>query len=154
VGNTGWRPWSNSHLVGDGLIAIATAIPALNSDDLEVQGAKVQTQILPGIEVVLDGDGAADAAGIADWDILIESRGASDRRFVDALVLPDSVGGAITVNRALLSTGLGQVDDVIDDIILYQRIGRLAVHGQGSESGVDSQAASVGNGPGNARLVT
>ena len=48
-------------LVGDSLPASATTIPALNSDDLEVQGAKVQTQILPGIEVVLDGDGAADA---------------------------------------------------------------------------------------------
>jgi hypothetical protein len=105
-------------LVGDSLPASATTIPALNSDDLEVQGAKVHAEICPGLEVVLNSDCTANRAGFADRDVLVESRGAFDRRLVDALVLPDSVGGTITVHRTLLGASLGQVNHILHDIIL------------------------------------
>ena len=104
--------------------------------------------------MVLDRNGTADTIGITDGYILVESRCAFNRRFVGARVLPDSVGSAITGDRALHGTGLCQVYDVIDDIVLYQRIGRPAVYGQGRESGGDSEAASMGNGPSNAGSVT
>jgi hypothetical protein len=55
-----------ARLVGDCLLRGPGAAPALDSDDLEVQGAEVHAMARPGVKVVGDGDGAAGAATAAD----------------------------------------------------------------------------------------
>jgi hypothetical protein len=53
-------------LVSDGLLRGPSAAPALDGDDLKVQGAEVHAMALPGVEMVGDGDGAAGAAAATD----------------------------------------------------------------------------------------
>lgn len=90
-----------THLVGDGLLRGPGAVPALDSNDLEVQGAKAQAVILPGVEMVGDRDSAAGAAAAADGDVLVKGAGALNGRRIDARVLPDGVGAAVAADRAL-----------------------------------------------------
>ena len=82
--------------------ALAAAAPALDSENLVVQGAEVHAGLGPCVEVVLDGDGAAGACARADGDVLLEGRGALDRGLVDLLVLPNLVCAAVACQSTLL----------------------------------------------------
>lgn len=130
-------------LIADSLIAGATAIPALHGDDLIVQGAKVHSEIGPSLEMVLDGNGAADTRRVANRDVLVKGRCALNGRFVDTLVLPDGIGSSVTVYRALHGAGLVHVHLIIDDVILNQWVGGPAVHGKASKSGFDIKATCM-----------
>ena len=119
-----------SGALADGLLGGAGAVPALCGDDLEVLGAELEAVLGPGVEVVLDGDGAAGAGGIADRDELLEGRRALDRRRVRARALPHRVRPAVAGDGALLRSGARGCGVVLDHVVFHQRIGRPAVDGE------------------------
>lgn len=84
---------------GDGDVSGSAALVALDGEDLIVVRAKVQAGLRPGVEVVLDGDGAADAVVAADRPVLVEGGGALDAGLVDALGLVDVVCVAVGGDR-------------------------------------------------------
>lgn len=101
---------------------------------------------LPGVEVVVDGDGAAGAAAAADGDVLVEGLGALDGWCIDALVLPDGVGAAVTADRTLHRACLGEAGRVLNHVILNEWVGGPAIDGQCSETTSHAERAAVGNG--------
>lgn len=101
---------------------------------------------LPGVEVVVDGDGAAGAAAIADRDILVEGLGALDRWCIDPLVLPDGVGAAVAADRTLHRACLGEACRVLNHVILDEWVDGPAVDGQCSETTGYAERTAVGNG--------
>ena len=140
-----------SHLVADSLLGTTLAIPALNSNDLEVHRAQFQTRIGPCLEVILDGDRTTGTVRFADGDVLVESGSAFNGWLVDTLVLPDSVGSTVTVDRALLCPGLRHAYKLVDDVVLHKRIGCPAIDGETCKSRADREATIVGDGAGNGK---
>lgn len=108
------------------------ALVTLSGDDLVVVRTQTQTGGRPGVEVVLHGDGAADALGGADGPVLVEGRGALDGRLVVAGGEVDVVGAAVALERALvLRVGARVVGAVgLNHVVLDQRVVSPAVHGQ------------------------
>jgi hypothetical protein len=96
--------------------------------------------------VVLDGDGAAGSRGAPDGDVLVESRGAHDGRFVNTLILPDSVGRSIARDRPLHLTTGGRVAVVLHDVILNERVGGPAVDREETGTAADRKRTTKGNG--------
>ena len=95
----------------------AAPSPGFHSKDLVVHGAEVQARCLPGVEVVLDGDGAAIAGAVTDGNVLVEGRGPLDRGLVDLLMLPDGVAAAVGGHGAFLRAGLWVADRVLHDVV-------------------------------------
>ena len=108
--------------LAEGELAVAAAAPALDGDNLVVEGAEVEAGLGPCGEVIRDGDGAAGAGALPDGDVLVEGGGALDGGLVDLLVLPDRVGGAIAREGALLRALLWIADRVLHDVVLDQRV--------------------------------
>jgi hypothetical protein len=54
--------------LGDLELGLASTLPRLDGEDLEVVGAEGHAVALPGVEVVLEGDGAAGAGSLTDAD--------------------------------------------------------------------------------------
>lgn len=84
---------------GDGDVSGSAALVALDGEDLVVVRAKGQAGLGPGVKVVLDGDGAADAVVAADGPVLVKGGGALDAGLVDALRLVDVVCVAVSGDR-------------------------------------------------------
>jgi hypothetical protein len=94
---------------------------SLDSEHLVVEVAGRESRLLPGSEVVGDGDSSAGALVLADGEVLAESAGALDGRLVDLGVLADLVGRAVAGDAA---DGLGAADRarvvavVLHDVVL------------------------------------
>lgn len=157
-------PRSERHLgLGDGDVSGSAALVALDGQDLVVVRAQVQAGLRPGVKVVLDGDGAADAVVAADGPVLVEGGGALDAGLVDALGLVDVVCVAVGGDRGdlggyfsclsvpfawfivgtcllkLTSRAGVVVAEALDNVVLDQGAGRPAVDGD--------VAVDVGGGP-------
>lgn len=63
-------------LVGDSLLGGSSTVPGLDSNDLQVQRAKVHAVALPSSKVVGDRDGPAGSGTVADGNVLVEGLGA------------------------------------------------------------------------------
>lgn len=85
--------------LGDGDVGGPAALVALDGEDLVVVRAQGQAGLGPGVKVVLDGDGAADAVVAADGPVLVEGGCALDAGLVDALGLVDVVRVAVGGDR-------------------------------------------------------
>lgn len=116
----------------DGDRSRTAALVTLGSKDLVVVSSELKTRLPPGVEVVLDSDGAADALLLAHGPELVESRGAVDRGLVDALGAVDVVHAAVALDRAQLLRAAGRVvrPERLHDVVLDERVSRPPVHGQ------------------------
>lgn len=95
-------------------------------------GAELEAGGGPGVEVVLHGDGAADALLLADGPELVESGGAFNRGLVDALRAVDVVGAAVALDGAELGGAARRVvrAERLDHVVLDQRVLGPPVHRQ------------------------
>lgn len=110
----------------------STAEVPLRRHDLVVKGPQLQAQLRPGIKVIRRRDSAAAALGLADGPVLAEGGGALDGGLVDARGLVDVVGAAVRGDAAEAGGARGRVvgAEVLDDVVLDERVGRPAVHGE------------------------
>ena len=103
----------------------SSSAEGLDGEHLVVEVAGGESVVLPGIEVVGNGNSAAGALVLANREVLAESAGALDGRLVDLGVLADLVGRAIAGDAA---DGLGAADRarvvavVLNDVVLYIEI--------------------------------
>ena len=132
--------------VADRLRGSAASAPALNGDDLEVESSEIHSGSGPGPEVVLNGDGAARTAALAHRNVLIKGARAHNGRLIDALILPNHIGAAVTGNGALLGARWRIAARVFNDIVFHERVLGPPVHGQGAQATADAERAAVGNG--------
>jgi hypothetical protein len=86
----------------------------------------------PGVEVGLHVDGAASPLLLANRPELREVAGALNRGGVVALALENFVGSAVGLDSALSRSARGRVviAEVLDDVVLNQRVGGPAVDGK------------------------
>lgn len=84
---------------GDGDVSGSAGLVTLNREDLVVVRTQVEAGLSPGVKVVLDGDGAADAVVAADGPVLVEGGGALDAGLVDTLGLVNVVCVAVGGDR-------------------------------------------------------
>lgn len=110
----------------------AAALVPLRRDNLVVVRAEVHAELRPRVEVVLHGDGAADALGGADGPVLLEGPRAVDGGLVRARRDVDVVGAAVGRDGALeLAAAAGVVRAVgLDDVVLDQGVAGPAVDGE------------------------
>ena len=107
------------------------AAERLDGEDLVVEVAGGESVVLPGIEVVGNGNSAAGTLVLADGEVLAESAGTLDGRLVDLGVLADLVGRAVAGDAA---DGLGAADRarvvavVLDDVVLCRKSVYLHYH--------------------------
>lgn len=111
----------------------------LDSNNLQVHLAKVHAVSLPSIEMVVESDGAASSAAVADRDVLVEGSSSCDRWLVDLLVLPDGVGSAVGSDRTLLGARLGESLRTFDYVVLDEWARRPSVDGQGGKTAGDRE---------------
>lgn len=95
-------------------------------------GAELEAGLLPGVEVVLHGDGASDALLLADGPELVKGGGAVDGRLVDALRAVHVVGAAVALDGAQLGRAARRVvrAERLHHVVLDQRVSRPAVDRQ------------------------
>ena len=129
-GRWGWRGRRAAGADGDG--GAARALVSLSGDDLVVERAHRHAERLPSVEVRCGVDGAARAVRLADGPVLVEGRGALDRRLVDTRRLVDVVGRAVRDDGALERETAARVvcAEVLDDVVLDERARGPAVQGQ------------------------
>jgi len=124
--NTQITPHSqlNPCLTADLDVGRSGAAERLDGEDLVVEVAGGESVVLPGGEVVGDGDSSAGALVLADREVLAESAGTLDGRLVDLGVLADLVGRAVAGDAA---DSLGATDRarvvavVLNDVVLGER---------------------------------
>jgi len=111
-------------------------------------GTQSQTSFSPGIEVVLDGDAAADTVVLADGPVLIEGRGALNGRRVHTSGLVNLIGAAVALDAADLGGAAGGVVVAVtfDDVVLDKRVLGPAIEGKVAVS-AGIEVAAVGDGP-------
>lgn len=117
-------------------------------------GTQLQTNVGPGIEVVLSSDGATNTAALADRPVLVEGRGALNGGSVFTSSLVDLVGAAIALDGAELGSAGGGIvvavlvnDVVFDEGVLGPAIERdVAV-------AVALPLTAVGHSPSNTLLL-
>lgn len=126
----------------------SAALVSLRSKNHVVVGTQGQTSFSPGVEVVLDGDAAADTVVLADGPVLVEGRGALNRRRVHTSGLVNLVGAAVALDAADLGGAAGGVVVAVtlDNVVLDERVLGPAVEGEVAvAAGVE--VAAVGDGP-------
>jgi hypothetical protein len=111
--------------------------------------AEVEAIALPRVEMGAGVDGTARTVGLTDGPVLVERGRADDRRLVDALGAEDVVRRAIGSDRAEpLRPRAGVVGaEVLDDVVLDERVGRPAIDGEIAVAARVEGAAEV-DGPG------
>ena len=114
-------------VVVDGVGGRATSAPALDSNDLKVESAKVHAMGCPRVEVVLNSDYAFGSGRLADRDVLVEGRCSYNGRLVITSVLPDGIRASIACNSPLLRAETRGVLVVLDNIVLDKGISGPAV---------------------------
>jgi len=131
---SGRRPSSSSDSgpFPNGDIGGSSAEVSLRGDDLVVECAELQSRRRPRVEVVRGGDSSAGAVALADRPVLVEGRGALDRRLIDALSFVDVVCRAVRGETALERRAGGGVvgAEVLDNVVLDERAGGPSVHGE------------------------
>lgn len=107
-----------------------------------------QTGLSPSIEVVLDGDAATDTVVLADGPVLVEGRGALNRRRVHTSGLVNLVGAAVALDTANLGGAAGGVVVAVtlDDVVLDEWVLGPAVEGEIAVA-ARVEIAAVGDGP-------
>lgn len=98
---------------------------AFDGNNLVIEGAQLQAEAAPSIEVVGHGDSTARALGAADRPELGECRSTKNGRLVHTLAGVDVIGVAIGCDGSLLggaSTGV-VCAEIFNDVVLDQRVG-------------------------------
>ncbi len=116
----------------DGDAGGAAGEVALGGDDLVVVGAELEAGSGPGVEVGGHVDAATGTLVLADRPVLVEGRGALDRRLVDTLGTVDIVGRAVGGDAAELGGARRGVvrAEVLNDVVLDQGVLGPAVDGK------------------------
>lgn len=96
--------------------------------------------------MVLNSDGTIASSSLSDGDVLIEGRRAYDRRFVDTLVFPYSIGASVTGNCALLRATCVDSNVGLHNVVLNKWVGGPSIDGKTAKTTSHIESAGMSNG--------
>lgn len=122
----------NASLLGDSHAGRARAVVTLNSKDLIVVGAKVEADVLPGLEMSTGVDGSAGTLVASDRPVLLKGLVTVNGGGIDTGADVDIVDRSVNIDLTLLlATGRGVVStEVLNDVVLNERVAGPTVNGE------------------------